>query len=156
MVNFKMIYVKALPMFFLKIRSWKFPGLTGGFKMKYQCMGFFDQEKMDALPKDEIDAIMQECQPHLDKLYKSGHLLMDAGVDKEVKSLQRVDGKIQVFDNRFAEPKRILGSVFIIEAHDMEEAIQVATMHPTVQVTEGELLGWEIEIRPIHSFEMKE
>lgn len=121
--------------------------------MKYQCMGYFNQEKMDALPKEEIDAIMQECQPHLEKLYKSGHVLMDAGVEKRVKNLQRVDGKIQVFDNRFAEPKRILGSVFIIEARDMEEAIQVASQHPTVQVEKGEELGWEIEIRSIHSFE---
>lgn len=124
--------------------------------MQYLCMGFFNQDKMDALPQDEIDAIMQECQPPLEKLRNSGSLLVDAGVEKEVKILQRVDGKIQIFENLFAEHKRVLGSVFIIEASNIEEAIHIASMHPTVQVAIGEQLGWEIEIRPIHSFEMKE
>ena len=124
--------------------------------MKYQCMGFFDKEKMDALPKEEIDAIMLECQPHLDELYKSGHLLMDLGVAQEVKSLQRIDGKVQVDASPSAEPTKVLGSVFVIEAQDMEEAIQVASQHPTVQVSSGEQLGWELEIRPVHFFEMKQ
>jgi hypothetical protein len=123
--------------------------------MKYQCMGFFDKEKMDALPKEEVDAIMLECQPHLDELYKSGHVLMDLGIGQEVKSLQRVGGKIQIDDNRSGEPAKVLGSVFVIEAQDMEEAIRVASQHPTVQVSSGEQLGWELEIRPVHTFEIK-
>lgn len=123
--------------------------------MKYQCLGFFDKEKMDALPKEEIDAIMLECQPHLDELYKSGHVLMDLGVAQEVKSLKRIDGKVQIDARPKAEPERVLGSVFVIEAGDMEEAIKVASLHPTVQVSGGEQLGWEMEIRPVHSFEMR-
>lgn len=123
--------------------------------MKYQCLGYFNQEKMDALPKEEIDAIMLQCQHHLDELYKTGQMLMDAGVAQEVKTLQRIEGKIQIDDSRLADSKKMLGSSFIIEAMDMEEAIRVASLHPTVQVREGEKLGWEIEIRPIDSFEMR-
>ena len=124
--------------------------------MKYQCMGFFDKEKMDALPKEEIEAIMLECQPYLDELYKSGHMLIDLGVAQEVKSLKRIDGKVEIDANSKAEPARVLGSVFVLEAQDMEEAIQVASQHPTVQVSSGEQLGWELEIRPVHFFEMKQ
>ena len=123
--------------------------------MKYQCLGFFDKEKMDALPKEEIEAIMLECQPYLDELYKSGHMLMDLGVAQEVKSLKRIDGKVEIDADPKAEPARVLGSVFVIEAQDMDEAIQVASQHPTVQVSSGEQLGWELEIRPVHTFEMK-
>ena len=123
--------------------------------MKYQCMGFFDKEKMDALPKEEIEAIMLECQPYLDELYKSGHMLIDLGVAQEVKSLKRIGGKVEIDANSKAEPARVLGSVFVLEAQDMEEAIQVASQHPTVQVSSGEQLGWELEIRPVHTFEMK-
>ncbi|HSP21350.1 MAG TPA: YciI family protein [Planococcus sp. (in: firmicutes)] len=123
--------------------------------MKYQCMGFFNKEKMDALPKEEIDAILLECQPHLDELYKSGHVLMDLGVAQEVKSLKRIDGKVEIDAGPKDEPKKVLGSVFVIEAQDMEEAVQVASQHPTVQVSSGEQLGWELEIRPVHSFEMR-
>ena len=124
--------------------------------MKYQCMGFFDKEKMDALPKEEIDAIMLECQPHLDELYKSGQVLMDLGVSQEVKSLQRIDGKVQIDANPSTVSAKVLGSVFVIEAENMEEAIKVASQHPTVQVSSGEQLGWELEIRPVHFFEMKQ
>ncbi|MBB5178757.1 hypothetical protein HNQ44_000179 [Planomicrobium koreense] len=123
--------------------------------MKYQCMGFFNKEKMDALPKEEIDAIMMECQPHLDELFKSGQVLMDLGVAQEMKSLQRIDGKVQVISSPITEPTKVLGSVFVIEAQDMDEAIRVASQHPTVQVSSGEQLGWELEIRPVHTFEMK-
>lgn len=124
--------------------------------MKYLCLGYFNKEKMDELPKEKIDAIMLECQYHLKELYKSGHVLVDAGVTQEVKSLQRVDGKIEVSNGRLTQLKKLIGSAFILEAQDIEEAIQVASLHPTVQISHGEQLGWEIEIRPIDSFEMKE
>ena len=123
--------------------------------MKFQCLGYFNQEKMDALPKEELDAIMLECQPHLDELYKSGQVLMDVGVAQEVKSLQRIEGKVQVDGSRKADVTKMLGSMFVIEARDMAEAIQVASQHPTVQVSNGEQLGWELEIRPIHYYEMR-
>lgn len=124
--------------------------------MKFQCLGYFNKEKMDALPKEELDAIMLQCSPHLEELNKTGKMLMDAGVSQEMKTLHRVGGKVQIEDDRLADSKKMLGSSFIIEARDMEEAIRVASLHPTVQVHEGEKLGWEIEIRPIDSFDMRE
>ncbi|MGK7379158.1 YciI family protein [Planococcus sp. 1R117A] len=124
--------------------------------MKYLCLGYLNKEKMEELPKEEIDAIMLECQPHLEELSNSGHVLVDAGVAQEVKSLQRVDGKIQVSKGYLTQPEKIIGSAFILEAQNIEEAIRVASLHPTVQVSLGEQLGWEIEIRQIDSFDMKD
>ena len=124
--------------------------------MKYLGLGYFNKEKMDALPKEKIDAIMLECQAHLEELYKSGQVLGGAGVAQEVKSLQRVDGKIRVGDGHLTQLEKMIGSAFILEARNIEEAIQIASLHPTVQVNHGEQLGWEIEIRAIDSFDMKE
>lgn len=124
--------------------------------MKYLCLGYLDKEKMDALPREEIEAIMLECQSHLEELSNSGHMLLDAGVAQDVKSLQRVGGKIQVGDGHLTQPDKTIGSAFILEARNMEEAIQVASLHPTVQVSSGEQLGWEIEIRAIDFFNMKD
>ncbi|MDP1771904.1 MAG: YciI family protein [Methylobacter sp.] len=90
--------------------------------MKYLCLGYFNPEKMDARPKTETDAAMRECQPHLEKLYRSGHLLVDAGLALESKCLRRVDGKVRVTDGPFIETKEMIGSAFLIEAQDMEEA----------------------------------
>ncbi|PWK09605.1 YciI family protein [Tumebacillus permanentifrigoris] len=123
--------------------------------MKFLCMGYFDPKKMNARPKEEIDAVMRECQPHLEEFYKSGQVLIDAGLDLETKSIRRVNGKVAVIDGPFVETKEMIGSAFLIEAQDMEEAIRVASLHPTTQVGAGEQLGWGIEIRPIHYFEQK-
>ncbi|WP_341202465.1 YciI family protein [Planomicrobium okeanokoites] len=124
--------------------------------MKYLCLGYLNKEKMDVLQKDEVDDIMLECQPHLKELYNSGHVLVDTGVGEEVKSLRRVDGEIEVGTGQLTQLEKIIGSAFILEAENIEKAVQIASLHPTVQVSRGEQLGWEIEIRAIDSFDLKE
>ncbi|MFE1245163.1 YciI family protein [Fictibacillus sp. NPDC058756] len=118
----------------------------------FLCMGYLIPEKMDARPNAEIEAIMSECQPHLEKFYDSGKVLIDAGLELETKSLRRVNGKLSVTDGPFTETKELIGSIFLFEAEDMDEAIQLASLHPTTQVSRGEDFGWRIEIRPVHYF----
>ncbi|WP_286166238.1 YciI family protein [Bacillus sp. E(2018)] len=118
--------------------------------MIFLCMGYYNPEKMDARPSAEIEAIMSECQPHIEKFYDSGEVMLDAGLDTEIKSLRRVDGRINVTDGPFTETKELIGSIFIFEAENMDEAIELASLHPTTQVSRGEEFGWRIEIRPVH------
>lgn len=124
--------------------------------MKFLCFGYLSPEKMNVLPKGEVEAIMNECSPHLQKFYMSGQVMMDVGVEAEVKSLRRENGNIKVMDNALVDLDERIGSVFLIEANDMEEAIRIASLHPTTQLDAGEELGWRIEIRPIHYFEKSE
>ncbi|ANC77501.1 hypothetical protein ABE65_012110 [Fictibacillus phosphorivorans] len=118
--------------------------------MIFLCMGYFSPEKMDARPRAEIEAVMNECQPVVETFYKSGKVLLDAGLESEVKSLRRVNDEIVVTDGPFTETKELVGSVFIFEAENMDEAIQLASLHPTTQITRGEEFGWRIEVRPVH------
>ncbi|TDL32820.1 hypothetical protein E2R51_09115 [Jeotgalibacillus sp. S-D1] len=120
--------------------------------MIFLCMGYFNAEKMHARPAAEIEALMDECQPHTEKLYQSGKVLLDAGLESETKNLRRVDGKVIVTDGPFTETKELIGSIFIFEAENMDEAIKLASIHPTTQVNKGEEFGWRIEIRPVHTF----
>lgn len=120
--------------------------------MKFLCMGYFNSEKMDARPSAEIEAVMDECQPHTEKFYETGKVLLDAGLESEIKNLRRVDGKVMVTDGPFTETKELIGSIFIFEAEDMDEAIHLASIHPTTQLNIGEEFGWRIEIRPVHFF----
>lgn len=124
--------------------------------MKFLCLGYFDQEKMDARPESEIHAVMELCQPHLEEFYKSGQVIMDAGLSLESKCMRRENKKVTITDGPFTESKEMIGSVFLIEARDMEDAIRIASLHPTTQVGEGEQFGWRLEIRPIHYFENKQ
>ncbi|MEK5057925.1 hypothetical protein BK126_06490 [Paenibacillus sp. FSL H7-0326] len=123
--------------------------------MKFLCLGYLDVEKMDACPKEEIDAILSECPPHLEALYESGQVIVDAGLSSETKCLRHVNGKVKAMDGPFIESKEMIGSAFLIEARDIGEAIKIASLHPAVQLDAGEQFGWGIEIRPIHYFKSK-
>ncbi|MFD1356861.1 YciI family protein [Fictibacillus halophilus] len=120
--------------------------------MIFLCMGYFNPEKMNARPRAEIEAVMSECQPVVENFYESGKVLIDAGLESETKSLRRVNGKVIVTDGPFTETKELIGSIFIFEAEGMDEAIQLASLHPTTQISRGEEFGWRIEIRPVHYF----
>lgn len=123
--------------------------------MRYLCLGYFNPSIMNGLPEAEIEAVMAECRSYMPELYKTGQVIVDAGLELETKYLRRVDGRVKVTDGPFAEAKELIGSAFIIEAADMEEAIRVASLHPTTMVGAGEQLGWRVEIRPIHYFEQR-
>lgn len=120
--------------------------------MKFLCLGYLDAAKMDALPKEEVEAIMRQCQPHLEQLYQSGQVTLDAGLASGTKCLRRSSGKVNVTDGPYVETKEMIGSAFLIEAQDMEEAVRIAALHPAVQVEDGEQFGWRLELYPIHYF----
>jgi hypothetical protein len=120
--------------------------------MKFLCLGWLDKEKVDALSKDQLDAVMEQCRPHMQVLYSRGRVIMDAGLEPQTKSLRRRNGKVIVTDGPFAETKEIIGGAFIIEAADLDQAAEIAQLHPTTQVPAGEELGWRLEVRPIHYF----
>lgn len=124
--------------------------------MKFICIGYLDAAKMDTLPKEEVSAIMRECQPHLETFHGSGRVVLDAGLDQAPMRLRRRSGEVEAADVPAIDARRTPGSVFLIEALDMEDAIRLAALHPTVQVEAGERLGWEIDIYPVHSFRGKE
>ena len=60
-------------------------------------------------------------------------------------------GNAWVTDGPFAETKEQIGAFFIIEARDLDEAMEVASLHPAAHL--GENVGWAIEVRPIDYFE---
>ena len=69
---------------------------------------------------------------------------------KDSVSLRPRNGKVTVTDGPYAETKEQLGSYFLIEARDLNEAIQVASKHPAARLNEH--LGWGVEVRPIEMY----
>ena len=117
--------------------------------MKYLCLGYYDERKFDALTQDEIAALAPACRPHDEALRQSGRLVEvgSLGASKDSVSLRPRNGKVTVTDGPYAETKELVGSYFIIEAENIDEAIRVASLHPAARMNEH--LGWGIEIRPI-------
>lgn len=123
--------------------------------MKFLCLGYFSPERMEARPSAEIEAVMRECEPHLAELYRQAPVVADVGLMADAKCVRRVRGEVTVGDGPFVGGHAMIGSVFLIEAADIEEAIRLAALHPTIQVHAGEQLGWGLEIRPVHYFALQ-
>jgi hypothetical protein len=124
--------------------------------MRYLCVGYYDREKMDALPKATIDAVMSECPPFMEELYNSGKVFLVAGTEPEAKVLRRVGGEVRIADGPLRGGHEMIGCVFLVEALDIADAVRVASLHPTTRIAAGEQLGGRIGISPVHYFEERE
>ena len=120
--------------------------------MKYLCLGYYDEKKFESLSEAELAAIPAKCRPLDEALQQSGHVVAvgSLAATRDSVSLRPRDGKTVVMDGPYAETKEQLGSFFILEAEDLDEAIRLASMHPAAQLNEH--LGWGIELRPIEAF----
>ena len=112
--------------------------------MKYLCMVFFDEKKLDALPKRESDALTAESLAYDEVLRKSGHFIAAQALQSvhAATTVRAQNGKVSVTDGPFAETNEQLGGFILIDARDLNEAIQVAAKIPLAR-------RGSIEVRPI-------
>ena len=115
--------------------------------MKYLLLCCHDEKKVDTMTKREYDAMMAETVAYCEALKKSGHLLGVEALDsiKTAMSVKVRNGKLSVTDGPFAETKEQLGGFFLIDARDLNEAIQVASKFPSVRFG-------TMEVRPVKEF----
>ncbi len=115
--------------------------------MKYLCLIYDEEKKMAAMSKSEGDAFMGEYFAFTQDIQKSGHFVAgDALQPVHTATTVRVrNGKLSTTDGPFAETKEQLGGYYLIEARDLNDAIQVAARIPSAKVG-------SIEVRPIQVF----
>ena len=112
--------------------------------MKYLCLAYEEENKLNALSKSDWDALRRDTLDYVDKIRKSGHLIVTHAL-KSVQTATTVrvrHNKVSATDGPFAETKETLGGFFLIEAKDLDDAIAVAASWPSAR------LG-SIEVRPI-------
>jgi len=105
--------------------------------MKYLCLVYLDEKRLDELPDEE-------CVAHDTAIRKNGHCIASEALESvQTATTVRVrNGKVAVTDGPFAETKEQLAGFYMIEARDLNEAIQLASKIPPAR------LG-SIEVRPI-------
>ncbi len=113
--------------------------------MKYLCLMYLDETAGLKVPQDAIDKGIAECRAFFEAIQQSGHLLgRNTLQPTHTATTVRVrEGKTFTTDGPFAETKEQLGGYFLIEARDLNEAIQVASRFP------GARWGC-IEVRPLN------
>jgi hypothetical protein len=100
--------------------------------MKYACLVYLVEKELDAMSKSESDACVDESLAYDDALRKSGHLIAAQALQPvQTATTVRVRaGKLSTTDGPFAETKEQLGGFILIEARDLNEAIQTASKIP--------------------------
>jgi hypothetical protein len=112
--------------------------------MKYVCLGYMEETKWDAMTDAERDAMMKECLAYDEILRENGHVLGAEALQsvRNATTLRWRNGKVSVTDGPFAETKEQLGGILVLEATDLNHAIQLMSNHPGVR------FGGCFEVRP--------
>ena len=111
--------------------------------MKYVCLGYMDPNRWVTMSESERNAFIDECFDYDDELRKKGHFAGGEALQgpQNAVILRYQNGKLSVTDGPYAETKEQLGGILILEANDLNHAIQLMSRHPGVR-------GGSFEIRP--------
>jgi hypothetical protein len=117
--------------------------------MKYACLVYLVEKEMYTMSRQEADACTDESLAYNAVLRRSGHLIVAQALQPiEAATTVRVrNGKLSATDGPFAETKEQLGGLVLIEARDLNDAIQIAAKIPLAR-------RGSIEVRPV--MELKE
>lgn len=112
--------------------------------MKYVCLCYDEEAALRKMPEAEWNAVVREVHAYNDELRAKGCLITAEALEsvRTATTLRVRNGKLSMTDGPFAETKEQLGGFFLIDARDLNEAIQVASRLP------GARLGC-IEVRPV-------
>lgn len=116
--------------------------------MKYLCLIYDEEKTLGAMSKAEGDAFMGEYWAFTEGIRASGHYLAGQALQPvHTATTVRVrNGKMSTTDGPFAETKEQLGGFYMIEARDLNDALQVASRIPSAR------LGC-VEVRPVQVFD---
>jgi hypothetical protein len=115
--------------------------------MKYLCLIYDDEQQMMKRPRDETGKMSADYMTYTEGIKKSGHYLCGNALQPThtATTVRSRGGKVSTTDGPFAETKEQLGGYYLIEAKDLNDAIQVASRIPSAK-------SGSIEVRPIHEF----
>ena len=113
--------------------------------MKYICFGYYDKDKFDNLTEGEQQAMFDTCFEYDDHLRANGHWAGGEGLQpaETALTLYWKNGKVVTTDGPYTETKEQLGGILVLEARDMNHAVQLMAQHP------AQTCGNIWEIRPV-------
>ena len=104
--------------------------------MKYLCLVYLEEMKLGDVPDSDCRACGEELRAN------GHHIAAEALQPVHTATTVRVrNGKVSVTDGPFAETKEQLAGFYLIDANDLNEAIQLASKIPPARVG-------SVEVRP--------
>jgi hypothetical protein len=113
--------------------------------MKYICLGYIEPGTFEGMTEDQRNAVFEDCFEHNDHLRANGYLAGEMGLQppETAVTLYWKNGKVATTDGPYAETKEQLGGISILEARDLNHAMQLVSELPGLKYGLG-----PIEIRP--------
>lgn len=104
--------------------------------MKYICLGYMEEKQWDTMSESERNALMDECFAYDEVLRRNGHFAGGEALQsaRNGVTLRYQSGKVSITDGPYAETKEQLGGILVLEARDLNHAIQLMSKHPGVRV----------------------
>ena len=123
--------------------------VEGYTAMKYLCLIYDEEQRWTTMTQAEMEAMMGEYIAFTKDISQSGHYLggNDLQPTRSATTVRVRNGRLSTTDGPFAETKEQLGGYYLIEAKDLNEAIQIASRIPSAK------LG-AIEVRPIQEHDI--
>lgn len=114
--------------------------------MKYVCLAYEEEAKLNCLSKAEWEALRAETLAYVEKLRAMGVLLAAEPLQtvRAATTVRVRQGQVSFTDGPFAETKETLGGFFIIEVRNRDEALKIAAEWPSARIG-------SIEVRPLES-----
>ncbi|MGH8619407.1 MAG: YciI family protein [Burkholderiales bacterium] len=102
--------------------------------MKFICLGYIEPGKFEGMPEKERNALMDACFTYDDELRRNGHFAGGEALQpaSSAATLRRKDGKTTVTDGPYAETKEQIGGILILEADNLDHAVELMSKHPGV------------------------
>lgn len=117
--------------------------------MKYLCLAHEEEALFKDMPQEQWLALRQETLSYVESLKASGHLISTHALQSANHGvLVRVrNQRLVTTDGPFAETKEQLGGIFLIEAHDFNEALRIASQWPSARLGTIEVRSIEESLR---------
>ena len=104
--------------------------------MKFLFMIYHDERVLEALPEQEMQALVDSALDYDEEIRRSGHYIVSNALQpaRTARTLRVREGKVLVTDGPFAETREQLGGFFLVEARDLDEACEVASRFPPARL----------------------
>src|SRR6202021_2197727 len=113
--------------------------------MKYVCLGYYEKSKHEAMTEGEQHAMFAAGFEYDDHLRANGHWAGGEALQPSETALTLYwkNGKVATTDGPYTETKEQLGGILVLEARDMNHAVQLMSQHPSMKY------GSFFDIRPV-------
>jgi hypothetical protein len=103
--------------------------------MKYICLGYIAPNKFETMTESERNAMLDQCFTYDDVLRKNGHFAGGEALQSAhtAKTLRSSNGGVIVTDGPYAETREQIGGILVLEAQDLNHAVELMSKHPGVK-----------------------